>query len=65
MPDDLVIRCKQMEDGYKEKCDEIKRQRYLLRKMITGVETATVGTNTDAWVKNTQTRVDHTLSDAV
>ena len=33
--------------------------------MLTSVETATVGTQSDAWDKIRETRIDHTLSEKI
>jgi len=43
----LVIRAKGMEESLKEKCDEIKRQRMLVRKLLNPVETAAKGVQVD------------------
>ena len=41
--DDLVASCKGMEEGFKAKCDEIKRQKLLVRKLLSPVDTVSVG----------------------
>ena len=44
---DLVGNCKALEAGFKEKCDEIKRQKLLVRKACYQIETANAGTQCD------------------
>jgi hypothetical protein len=39
----LVKNAKGMEDGLKEKCAEIKRQKMLVRRLLNPVETAVKG----------------------